>query len=415
MNHTPAPSTPSSPKKPPRAAILALGGSALLLLLLALPTAAARAQDQTPGHGNANCLMCHSDPDLVGEFENGERLPLYVEPATYYQSVHGLAGLECLACHTDQREYPHRTSQIECTSCHRDITGQGPAEYVALTVELPFPDRRSLTLKANETCRLCHAEKFEESVDSAHARVLAGGNREAPICVDCHGSHDVTPPDQPRAKISATCATCHRAVYTTYRSSVHGQALEEESNPDVPTCVDCHGVHNVRGPRDPAFRNDSIALCGGCHGDEERMAKYGISTQVFQTYLNDFHGRSVAVFRRQSPSRPSTEAVCFDCHGIHNIRRPDDPLSTVYPTNLQHTCQQCHPDANIKFPQAWLSHYTPTWQDTPILYAVNLFYRIMIPLIIGGFLAYIALDAARRMILKRRALQAEELEDLGTL
>ena len=135
------------------------------------------------------------------------------------------------------------------------------------------------------------------------------------------------------------------------------------------------------------------------------MDKYGISTDVFQTYLNDFHGRTVELFLRQKSGRIGNEAVCFDCHGIHNIRKPDDPLSTVYPTNLQRTCQQCHADANIRFPRAWLGHYVPTWEETPALYAVNTAYRILIPFTIGSFLVYIGLDAHKRWRDKRQMLR----------
>ncbi len=272
-------------------------------------------------------------------------------------------------------------------------------------MELSHPDARTLGLEANEECRSCHSENFEESVDSAHAKVLAGGNPNAPVCIDCHGSHDITPPGQPRSKISETCADCHQSVYTTYRTSVHGTALENEGNPDVPTCVDCHGVHNVVGPRDPNFRNDTISICGSCHADEERMEKYGISTDVFQTYLSDFHGRTVNFFRSKSDNYPSNKATCFDCHGIHNIRRHDDPLSTVYPENLQHTCQQCHADANITFPDAWLSHYSPTWERTPVLYGVNVVYAYMIPGVIGFFVFYIGLDVRKRYSKRRRPVK----------
>ena len=38
---------------------------------------------------------------------------------------------------------------------------------------------------------------------------IARGDRMAPTCVDCHGAHDVTPPNQPRSRISQTCAACH--------------------------------------------------------------------------------------------------------------------------------------------------------------------------------------------------------------
>jgi len=135
------------------------------------------------------------------------------------------------------------------------------------------------------------------------------------------------------------------------------------------------------------------------------MEKYNISTDVFETYLDDFHGRTVNLFVGQSEARQGSKAVCFDCHGIHNIRRPSDSLSTVYPTHLQHTCQQCHEDASIRFPSAWLSHYLPTWEDTPALLVVTWAYRILIPLVIGGFVAYIGLDINRRRLDQRRAKQ----------
>ncbi len=387
---------------------------ALLAVVITARVPLAVAQEVTPTpqpHGNANCLMCHSDPGFTGNLPTGETVSLHVNPGTYYRSVHADAGLECLACHTDQKNYPHQTSQLTCLECHGELGGDKQTQYQPLSVALSYPNAREITLVANEACRACHAEKFEEAMDSAHARVLAGGNRDAPVCVDCHGSHDITPPDQPRARISQTCARCHQAVYTSYRASVHGSALENESNPDVPTCVDCHGVHSVRGPRDPDFRDDTIAICGGCHADKARMEKYGVSTDVFQTYLDDFHGRTVNFFRRKNDNIASNKAACFDCHGIHNIRRPDDPLSTVYPANLQHTCQQCHSDAGITFPQAWLSHYMPTWEHNPILFAVNTLYQIMIPTLTLGFIGYIGLDARRRIAHYRRIARPPEDEE----
>ena len=145
------------------------------------------------------------------------------------------------------------------------------------------------------------------------------------------------------------------------------------------------------------------------------MEKYGLSTNIFDSYLNDFHGRTVNLFRRKNTGIASDKAVCFDCHGIHNIRSPKDPLSTVYPENLQHTCQQCHDDATIRFPSAWLGHYLPTMEATPVLYVVNTIYRILIPLTIGGFVVYIGLDASKRWRNKRnivlQALAEEDLDD----
>ncbi|MFQ5575745.1 MAG: cytochrome c3 family protein [Anaerolineae bacterium] len=377
-------------------------------------------QDNGSGAGrDANCLMCHADHDLKGSFQNGELISLYVDSGEYEQSVHGPAGLECLACHTDINRYPHHESeQVSCVTCHSQEGGTADVADTTLRVQLAYQDRREMTLTINELCSTCHESEFEVAGDSAHVRVLKGGNRNAPVCIDCHGSHNITSPGEPRDKISHVCGACHGAVYSTYRTSIHGTALDADSNPDVPTCTDCHGVHSVRGPRDAAYRNDSIAICGGCHADKALMGKYGISTDVFETYLDDFHGRTVDFFRRQDAGNPSNKAVCFDCHGIHNIRKPDDPLSTIYPANLQHTCQQCHEDADIKFPRAWVSHYLPTWENTPALYVVNTVYKWgLIPGVLGGFLIYIGLDARRRWSDRRRimrqalALAEEELKD----
>ncbi len=372
---------------------------------------------------DANCRMCHTDHNFRGRFENGDIIDLYVDSGVFDNSVHGKAGLECIACHPQTASYPHEAGgeQIDCVVCHPDVDGEPEKPGEALIVDLPYEDVRHMTLAINNACRSCHKEEFESATDSAHAKVLAAGNIYAPVCVDCHGSHDTTPPDQPRAKISQSCGKCHLSVFTTYQFSVHGTALKESSNPDVPTCVDCHGAHQVRGPRNPDYRDDSIAICGGCHADKELMDKYGISTDVFQTYLSDFHGRSVNLYRLSEDQRQASEATCFDCHGIHNILPPDDPRSTIYPTNLQSTCQQCHEDANIRFPDAWLSHYIPDKDKTPILYFVNTIYQfLLIPGVIGGFLIYIGLDTRKRWSNKRKkqrqavAIAEEALkEELG--
>ncbi len=386
---------------------------------LAIDGPQARAETLSQLGAEENCLMCHADPDFVGSFRNGELVSLYVDGSIYEHSIHGPAGLNCVACHADLVSYPHHDDQQICTACHPDIGAETKAEIERkpLRAQLPYADRREMVLSINESCRSCHAHEFEVAVDSAHIRVLEGGNRDAPVCTDCHGGHEIVQlSSRPRNEVSHMCGTCHKAVYSTYRTSVHGAALEDESNPDVPTCVECHGVHSVRGPRDTPYRNDSIAICGDCHANQTVMKEYGISTDVFDTYLDDFHGRTVNLFLHQSNAAESNKAVCFDCHGIHNIRRPDDALSTVYPTNLQHTCQQCHEDASIKFPTAWLSHYLPTWEDTPALVIVNWAYWILIPLVIGSMLVYIGLDVNRHRVNKRRekqrvrALAEKELE-----
>jgi hypothetical protein len=69
----------------------------------------------------------------------------------------------------------------------------------------------------------------------------------------------------------------------------------------------------------------------------------------------------------------------------------------VIKANLLTTCQQCHPDANDNFPDSWTSHFKPSVEHNPLVYFVNLFYMIVIPATVGGFLLFIGSDIFRRI------------------
>jgi len=323
---------------------------------------------------NQVCLSCHSDRALSMKLPSGETLSLYTDAASFNTSVHGKQGQRCTACHVSIAGYPHPP-----------VTAR---------------DARDFSLNMYTACRQCHNKEYQQTLDSVHARELAAGNRNAPVCTDCHTAHYVTPPNQPRARISQTCEKCHSVIYGQYKESIHGTALLTESNPDVPTCEECHGIHNIGDPRTAAFRLKSPEICAKCHTNKPLMRKYGISANVLNTYVADFHGTTVELFEKQSPDAPTNKAVCYDCHGVHNIKKSDDPQSTIFRENLLKTCQQCHPDATASFPTSWLSHYDASPTKYPAVYYVNLFYMIFVPLTIGGMAAFVLLDIARR-ILKR--------------
>jgi len=349
---------------------------------------------ESPHEDTSKCLGCHSDPSMVGRFQDGTTISIYVDPDAHEGAIRHL--MRCPICHQSQRTYPHEYSrQASCSVCHWEKTSNTKPEQ--LVYNLYYLDKRALSLQVKDSCKKCHKEKYAEMADSAHLEVMSDGNRYAPVCVDCHRSHEIANGTLTREMVGKICSDCHLGVYTSYLGSVHGAALEQGSNPEVPTCGDCHGIHSVLGPNNVGFRADSIETCGNCHSDPKRMEKYGISTDVLTTYLEDFHGRTVDYYRKTDETQ-ITKATCYDCHGIHNIRSPEDKASTVYPDNLQHTCQQCHPEAGITFPQAWLSHYAPTWENTPVLFGVNLFYKTLIPVVIGGFGIYILLDAWHRIL-----------------
>ena len=129
------------------------------------------------------------------------------------------------------------------------------------------------------------------------------------------------------------------------------------------------------------------------------LTAMGLSTNVLSTYLSDFHGKTASLRRNQGrvPTGPVV-ARCTDCHGVHDIERPDDPSSPVMKANLVKTCRQCHAEANDNFPAAWLSHYEPSWKKAPLVYGVKLAYAVLIPFMIGGLGLQILLHLWRLMV-----------------
>ncbi len=143
------------------------------------------------------------------------------------------------------------------------------------------------------------------------------------------------------------------------------------------------------------------------------MDKYGISTNVLNTYVADFHGTTVTLFEKQSPDAPTNKPVCYDCHGIHDISRVDDPQTGIeMQQNLLVRCKVCHPDATSNFPSAWMSHYIPSPQHYSLVYYVNLFYKFFIPLVLGGMVALVGLDVGHSIYVKHVEVNPTENHNL---
>lgn len=319
---------------------------------------------------NISCVGCHTTPGLRTQFSTTEKLMLTINVGSLKSSVHG--ALPCTACHGSIRKFPHPQNTAR--------------------------DYREFQLESSKQCRICHAEQAKQEVDGNHARALAAGNRNAAVCTDCHGSHAVSRPNSPRHKISTSCGSCHGAIYEQYINSAHGKSLLEIDNPDVPVCTDCHGAHKQENPATQAFRLKSPKLCAGCHANAKLMRKYNISPDVFSTYVSDFHGLTVTLFDKRHPDQRINTAVCTDCHGIHDIQKVTEANSTVIKQNLLNTCRRCHPGATLSFPDSWIGHFPPTKDRYPLVYWVQLFYRFLIPITIGGMILFVLIDAGGRII-----------------
>jgi predicted CXXCH cytochrome family protein len=349
---------------------LALAGGIVLLvsLMIAFPVDAKPLVQETEKY----CLTCHSNPTLSMTLPSGEKLSLFVSQDQLDHSIHSNKGIECEACHNDISTYPHP--------------------------RLKANTARELSLNFFQTCIKCHSAIFEKTQDSMHAQVALEGNLDAPICTDCHGHHDTQAPDEPRALISETCSQCHAEIVDTYKQSIHGTALLEENNPDVPVCTDCHGVHNIQDPRTEQFRVQSPELCARCHADQDLMDKYGLSSDVYSIYKRSWHGVDISVYKARWGAVWHDSAVCTDCHGVHDMKKTSDPNSKVHPDNLLSTCQQCHPSAGPNWTDAWTGHNRISLQRTPILFYVEQFYTSFTPFVLWICILYVALQILHSLV-----------------
>ena len=320
---------------------------------------------------NELCLRCHKQAISI-KLRNGERISLAVAPKALDGSVH---------------------AQLACFDCHFGFSSsQHPKRN--------FSTQRDFSIAQAEACRRCHFDKYTKNLESIHYAILSSGNLKAPVCTDCHGSHMVMQARADKLKSSKRCGTCHQDIFTTYTKSVHGTALIEEHNTDVPICADCHTAHTILAAHSEDYRDKVPEICGKCHGDAALMKKYGLYAGVLNSYLQDFHGVTLTSYQRQkdgAPAAPARKAIatCVDCHGIHDITKTSGPRTNLVKARLVKRCQKCHAGATEAFPDAWLSHYEPSLKNAPLVYLINLTYKIFIPFMLIGLILQILLHIWR--------------------
>ena len=246
---------------------------------------------------------------------------------------------QCRICHPQQRvafeSSIHAREEVSCVSCHRGDAASRDEKQAHGGDFRALSDRRGIP----EACGDCHSDlekmrPYNLPVDqlaiygtSQHGKALARGDTSVAVCIDCHGSHEVLSPHDPKSgtfptNLPGTCGRCHGdeklmedhgldpEVVDKYRASVHGHALLEGGNLAAPTCVSCHGVH---GATPPGF-GDIDRVCGACH-DETRRA-----------YLAGPHHTL-----GPNPDLPQ----CSSCHSNHLIERYEV-------SEIAGLCSDCH-------------------------------------------------------------------------
>jgi formate dehydrogenase gamma subunit len=312
------------------------------------------------------------------------------------------------------------TDAATCNSCHgpahRIRSSGDPASKVA---KKNLPDTCG-ACHANPEFLARHNIPFALPIEayrlSVHGRAVAAGNENAASCSDCHGNHAIFPARDPRSRINhwnvpKTCGACHTKVKEIYEQSVHGQAVAR-SAPQAPVCVDCHGEHNILAPSNPQSLVNperlSTATCARCHSDERLIARYALPTNRVPTFQDSYHGLALR-------AGSQTVANCASCHGIHNIFPSTDPRSTVHPANLAHTCGACHAGAGTRFAIGPV-HVRPSSADVhPVVKWIRWIYLVLIPLTVAFMVMHNLLDFLSKLLRRRpRApYTGEEVERMG--
>ena len=336
------------------------------------------------------CTQCHAD-----------------EVKDFRSSVHGQA-----AKNGD-------SANPTCSSCHgpvhKILSAQDALSPVA---KRNLPDTCG-SCHSNPDFLAHHQIPFAHPVEayklSIHGRAVNAGNEQAASCSDCHGNHAIYAPRDPHSKINhwnvpKTCGACHTEIKKVYDESVHGRAVARSVR-DAPVCTDCHGEHNILAPGEAGSLVNparvSLITCGRCHGNEQLNARYNLPTDRLPTFADSYHGL-------ESRAGGQTVANCASCHGVHNIFPSGDPRSTVNPANLANTCGKCHRGAGQIFAIGAVHVRAESHSEHPVVKWIRRFYWVTIPFAIGFMFLHHFLDFLRKSIQRsRRAKRGGEVERMN--
>ncbi|NOY22043.1 MAG: hypothetical protein GXO70_00845 [Acidobacteria bacterium] len=337
----------------------------LLLFLLVISQSLLFGQNQI-----RKCIICHQKPDIHKVMPTGIERSVYVDKKVLRSSVHH--NLKCQDCHADVTSIPHqglKIGRVNCSRCHFNGNNMGAP----------------------------NSPMYDQFWESVHGKKLREGAAGAPQCQTCHGGHNVFKASNPRSTVykknlPSTCGQCHEKELHDYSGSIHGVAILQKGILNVPVCTDCHGKHDVYSSNmsgSHTSKQNVPDTCKSCHDDYKLMSKFKLTTDQADTFTRSFHGIALRFGEK-------TVANCASCHGTHNIRKQDDPASSIYPANIPKTCGQCHKGANENFANGKV-HLNPENRDSGLVYYISNFFFWLTTLTMLALFTHILLDLRRKL------------------
>jgi len=196
------------------------------------------------------CGKCHSAGKSAAVRLGDERDIV----ATYLQSAHGrglmssglVVSASCIDCHTAHTALPQDD-----------------------------PDSSVSHARISDTCGACHKGIEEEFKTSIHWPDNVVTNEQLPTCENCHMSHEITRVDAQgfRMQMMNQCGYCHEDYSETFFETYHGKVTQLGSE-GAAKCYDCHGTHNILPPENPestlSYWN-RVDTCAKCHPNAHRQ------------------------------------------------------------------------------------------------------------------------------------------------
>jgi len=357
--------------------------------------------------GETACASCHGS---VHELTTAEKLMPAKCNECHDQEIKDLAvSIHGQAAKNGDPDAP------KCTSCH------GPIHAVKAGTEAGSAiARRNLP----DTCAKCHSDAgflarhkipvvhpVESYKQSVHGHAVAWGNENAASCSNCHGSHDIAPAREANSRVNhwkvvATCGQCHKEIARQFNESVHGVAVQAGVR-DAPVCTYCHGEHLIVDPSSPtsplSAAHVSADTCGRCHGDARFAQRYDMPADRVPSYADSYHGLALK-------GGKLTAANCASCHGVHDIRRSNDPRSTVNAANLPKTCGQCHKGVvEAKYTIGPIHVQTNAGPNHPVVQWIRWTYWVLIPVTLGFMFLHNLMDLLSKLIRRRPRQESGEV------
>jgi cytochrome b subunit of formate dehydrogenase len=201
------------------------------------------------------------------------------------------------------------------------------------------------TLPGSDECAMCHQPgKGTRRVAGEAPNFDAAGLRASPHagleCAACH--KDLQGGEFPHAERlhKVECGDCHADEQEQHDESLHGVAFRRGERL-APTCVSCHGRHDVLRPGDPRSATNTMnipELCNRCHREGSPVQSFYHIPQdsILKNYTESIHGQGL--FQKGL----LTTAVCTSCHTAHHQLPHTDPRSSIAHDKVATTCMQCH-------------------------------------------------------------------------